>query len=323
MNTLAAVLFSTLLASPSSAPQAPPPQAGGKTFDSPKAAADALVQAAASDDVAALDEILGPAGKKIVTSADEVKDKNDREKFTELAKEKLDVEVDKKNPHRATLVVGAEDWPFPVALVETKGKWRFATKEGLREVLYRRIGQDEIDAMEVCRGYVEAQVEYASEVRDESGTRHYAERILSTPGKKDGLAWMGADGKPEGPIAEGVARAIAEGYTSRTEPYHGYYFKVLTAQGPAAPHGALDYVIQGTMIGGFALVAWPAEHRVTGVKTFLISHDGILYEKDLGPDTAKLASEMKAYNPDKTWKRIPDTDPDEEVEASAGTSAAN
>jgi hypothetical protein len=305
MNTLSAVLFATLLASPAPSTTTQP---AGKAFDSPKAAADALVQAASAGDAAALLEIFGSSGEKIVASADPVKDKNDRERFAELAKEKLEVEVDPKNPHRAVLVAGADDWPFPVALVESKGKWRFATKEGLREVLYRRIGQDEIDAMDVCRGYVEAQVEYASEVRDESGARHYAQRILSTPGKRDGLAWMGADGKPEGPIAEGVAKAIEEGYTNRTEPYHGYLFKVLTAQGPAAPKGELDYVIQGQMIGGFALVAWPAEHRVTGVKTFLINHDGILYEKDLGPDTAKIASEMTAYNPDKTWKRVPDSE---------------
>jgi len=305
MNTLAAVLFATFLASPAPATASP---AGGKPFDSPKAAADALLQAATADDNAGLLEIFGPSGAKIVASADPVKDKNDREKFIELAKEKMDVEVDPKNPHRATLVVGSDDWPFPVALVETKGKWQFATKEGLREVLYRRIGQDELDAMDVCRGYVEAQVEYATEVRDDSGTRHYAQRLLSTAGKRDGLAWAGADGKPEGPIADGVAKAIAEGYTNHSEPYHGYYFKVLTAQGPAAPHGELDYVIQGQMIGGFALVAWPAEHRVTGVKTFIVNHDGILYEKDLGPDTAKIASEMKAYNPDKTWKRVPDSD---------------
>jgi|KBSMisStandDraft_5_1062788.scaffolds.fasta_scaffold101382_3 hypothetical protein len=322
MNTLAAFLLAgstALVASPAGTAA---PSAAQRAFDSPKAAADALVQAASTDDVPALLSIFGPSGKKIVESPDPVKDKNDRERFTELAKEKLDVEVDKKDPHRATLIVGAEDWPFPVTLVETKGKWRFATKAGLREVLYRRIGQDEIDAMEVCRGYVEAQVAYASEVRDESGTPHYAERILSSPGKRDGLAWVGADGKPEGPIAEGVARAIAEGYTSHTEPYHGYYFKILTAQGPAAPHGALDYVIQGTMIGGFALVAWPAEHRVTGVKTFLINHDGILYEKDLGPDTANIAAEMKAYNPDKTWKRVPDTDADSDGAAAEEEPAA-
>ena len=318
-NTFAALLFTALLASPAGTPATAPAQ---RSFDSPKAAADALAQAAAADDVPTLLSIFGPSGKKIVESADPVKDKNDRERFSELAKEKLDVEVDKKNPHRATLLVGSEDWPFPVALVETKGKWQFASKEGLREILYRRIGQDEIDAMEVCRGYVEAQVEYATEVRDDSGTPHYAEHIVSSPGKKDGLAWVGADGKPEGPIAEGVARAIAEGYTSHTEPYHGYYFKVLTAQGPAAPHGALDYIIQGTMIGGFALVAWPAEHRVTGVKTFLINHDGILYEKDLGPDTSRIATEMKAYNPDKTWKKVLDTDDDSDGDAAAEEAAA-
>jgi hypothetical protein len=313
MNTLIGALFALLLAAPAAPATAP----AEKTFDSPKQAADALIQAAAGDDMDALAAIFGPSGKKIVSSADEIKDKNDRQKFEELAKGKTEVVVDKKDPHRATLIVGPDAWPFPVPIVETNGKWHFATKEGLREILYRRIGQDEIDAMEVCRGYVEAQVEYASEIRDESGMRHYAERILSTPGKKDGLAWLGADGKPEGPVAEGMARAIEEGYSKRTEPYHGYYFKILTAQGPAAPHGQLDYVIQGKFIGGFALVAWPAEHRVSGVKTFIINHDGILYGKDLGPDTVKMAGEMKSYNPDKTWKRIPESTEEEPSEPTA------
>ena len=302
MITIAAVLLSTLLAA-----RATPSAPGPASYDSPKAAADALVQAVAANDVPALLAIFGPSGEKIVTSADKVKDENDREKFTALAREKTNVEVDAKNPHRAVLTIGAEDWPFPVAIVETNKKWQFATKEGLREVLYRRIGQDEIDAMEVCRGYVEAQVEYATEVHDGSGLRQYARRILSTPGTKDGLAWYDADGKTAGPIGEEVAKAIEEGYSDRTHPYHGYFFKILMAQGPAAPHGELDYVIQGKMIGGFALVAWPAEHRVSGVKTFIINHDGVLYEKDLGPDTAKIAGEMTAYNPDKTWKKVPDT----------------
>jgi len=303
MITIAAVLLSTLLAA-----RATPSAPGPASYDSPKGAADALVQAVAANDVPALLAIFGPSGEKIVTSADKVKDENDREKFTALAREKTNVEVDPKNPRRAILTIGAEDWPFPVAIVETNKKWQFATKEGLREVLYRRIGQDEIDAMEVCRGYVEAQVEYATEVHDGSGLRQYARRILSTPGTKDGLAWYDADGKTAGPIGEEVAKAIEEGYSDRTHPYHGYFFKILMAQGPAAPHGELDYVIQGKMIGGFALVAWPAEHRVSGVKTFIINHDGVLYEKDLGPDTAKIAGEMTAYNPDKTWKRVPDTD---------------
>ena len=302
MHTLSAILFATVLALPASAPKVEE-----KIFDSAKQAADALVQAVASDDTAAMLTIFGPSGKKIVASGDAVKDKNDREKFTELARAKMEVQVDKKNAHRATLALGPDEWPFPVPLVEANGKWHFASKEGLREILYRRIGQDEIDAMEVCRGYVEAQVEYATEVRDDSGHRHYAQHVLSTAGKKDGLAWYDADGKPAGPIAEGVAKALEEGYTKRTEPYHGYYFKILTAQGPAAPLGALDYVIQGKFIGGFALVAWPAEHRGTGVQTFIINHDGVLYGKDLGPDTAKIAGEMKAYNPDKTWKKIPES----------------
>jgi hypothetical protein len=307
MNSLAAVLFAISLASPASPTPSTPPSAG-KTFASPKAAADALLSAAEANDVAALVEIFGPEGRAIVSSADKVKDENDRARFVALAREKTDVAIDKKNPQRATLQFGADAWPFPVALVQQNGKWRFATKEGLREVLLRRIGQDEIDAMEVCRGYVEAQMEYASEVRDDAGIPHYATRILSTPGKRDGLAWMDADGKPAGPIGEEVARAIEEGYSKRTEPYHGYYFKILTAQGPAAPHGELDYVIQGQMIGGFALVAWPAEYRATGVKTFIISHDDVLYEKDLGPDTAKVASEMTAYDPDKTWRAVPEAD---------------
>lgn len=315
MSTVSAVLFATLLASP--APSTTP-QPTGKAFENPRAAADALIQAAAANDIAALSEIFGPEGGKIVVSADEVKDKNDRERFVELAREKTDVAVDPKNPHRATLKVGADAWPFPVALVEKNRKWQFATKEGLREVLLRRIGQDEIDAMEVCRGYVDAQLEYASEVRDDSGVHHYATRILSTPGKRDGLAWMDADGKPAGPIAEAVARAIEEGYSKRTDPYHGYFFKILTSQGPSAPKGRLDYVIQGQMIGGFALVAWPADYRATGVKTFLISHDDVLYEKDLGPDTAKIAGEMTAYDPDKTWRAVPN---DEEEEPPAPESA--
>ena len=203
MITIAAVLLSTLLAA-----RATPSAPGPASYDSPKAAADALVQAVAANDVPALLAIFGPSGEKIVASADKVKDENDREKFTALAREKMNVEVDAKNPRRAVLTIGAEDWPFPVAIVETNKKWQFATKEGLREVLYRRIGQDEIDAMEVCRGYVEAQVEYATEVHDGSGLRQYARRILSTPGTKDGLAWYDADGKTAGPIGEEVAKAM-------------------------------------------------------------------------------------------------------------------
>ena len=303
MSSLSAILFATLLATP-----APGAQPAEKTFESPQRAADAFLAAVSSDDVAALVEMFGPSGKKIVSSGDDVKDKNDRAKVAERAREKMDVTVDEKNPHRAIIALGANAWPFPVPIVETSGKWHFAGQEGLREILMRRIGQDELDAIQVCHGYVEAQQEYASEAREVAGVHMYAERILSTPGKKDGLAWYDADGKPAGPIGDEVAKAIEEGYTSRHEPYHGYFFRILKAQGPAARHGELNYVIQGKMVGGFALVAWPAAYRVSGVQTFIVNHEGVVYEKDLGPDTAKIAPAMRAYNPDKTWRPVPEAD---------------
>jgi hypothetical protein len=169
-------------------------------------------------------------------------------------------------------------------------------------VLYRRIGRNELDAIAICRGFVEAQKEYALEVHDDSGVHQYAQRIISTPGKQDGLYWQNADGTPGGPITEAIAKAIAEGYSvEKRSAFHGYYFQVLKGQGPAAPLGELDYVINGMMIGGFALIAAPAEYRVTGVQTFIVSHDGIVYQKDLGPDTLNIAKKIERYNPDKSW----------------------
>jgi len=279
-----------------------PPQE--KTFDSAKQAADALVAAVSNDDTATMLAIFGPDGKKIVASGDDVKDKNDREKFEALAKEKTDVVVDKKDPHRAKLAIGADGWPFPVPIVQTAGKWHFATKEGLREILYRRIGHNELNAIEACHNYVDAQLEYALVKHEGSSVNQYAQKVISAEGKQDGLVWRNPDGTFGGPLAEALGRAIAEGYSKKSEPYHGYYFKILKGQGPAAPLGRIDFVVKGIMIGGFALVAWPAEYRNTGVKTFMISHNAILYEKDLGPDTAKIASAMTAYNPDKTWKKV-------------------
>lgn len=276
--------------------------AGAKAFDTPKQAADALVAGAEKQDVPALLAIFGPDGKALVDSGDEVQDRNDRAKFAELAKEKLEVVTDPKDKNRATLVVGKEDWPFPVPLVQKNGKWSFAAKAGLREVVDRRVGSNELDAIEICHGYVEAQKEYAEEDRDGNGIREYAQRVISTEGKRDGLAWKNPDGTPGGPIGEKVAAAIAQGYKDKTKPYHGYYFRVLKRQGPAAPGGAIDYVIDGKMIGGFALVAWPAAYRISGVKTFMVSYGGIVYEKDLGPDTSKVASRIESFNPDKTWK---------------------
>jgi hypothetical protein len=277
-----------------------------KTFDTAQQAADAMILAVKNDDVTALLEIFGPAGKDFVSTGDDVQDKNSRAAFAALAKEKMSVEIDPRHPNRAILSVGDEEWPTPVPIVKQAGKWHFDSQAGRTEILDRRIGANELDAITICRGYAEAQKEYASEIHDDSGVNQYAQRIISTPGKHDGLAWQNADGTEGGPIAEGVAKALEEGYSSKSGPYHGYYFKTLTGQGPAAPLGQLNYVVEGVMIGGFALVAWPAEYQVTGVQTFLVSYDGIVYQKDLGPDTAKTAAGMTLYNPDKTWHRTDD-----------------
>jgi hypothetical protein len=178
--------------------------------------------------------------------------------------------------------------------------------------LRRRIGANELDAIQICRGFVEAQYEYASQQHD--GINQYAQQIISSPGKQDGLYWRNPDGLPGGPISEAIAQAIAEGYSfDKPAAYHGYYFKVLKGQGPAAPLGQIDYVIEGVMIGGFALVAVPAEYRVTGVKTFMVSNYGVVYEKDLGPDSLTIAKNMELYNPDKTWHRTNDGWPEASV----------
>jgi len=207
---------------------------------------------------------------------------------------------------RATLTVGNDNWPLPIPIVMKNGKWYFDTEASREEILRRRIGSNELDAITICRGYVEAQEEYAERIHDDSGVNQYAQKIISAPGKHDGLAWQNPDGTWGGPVGEGVAKAIGQGYSSKSEPFHGYYFKVLMGQGPAARLGQLDYVINGAMIGGFALVAWPAEYRVTGVQTFIVSYDGVVYQKDLGPDTAKIAAAMDRYDPDKTWHETDD-----------------
>ena len=275
-----------------------------QTFDTPKAAADALIAAAAADDVPTLKAILGPDGEDLVDTGDAVQDKNQIEAFAAKAREKSEVIPDAKNPNKATLSVGEDDWPLGIPIVRKGGKWLFDSKAGRREILYRRIGRNELDAILVCRGFVEAQHEYASERHDGSSVNQYAQKIVSTPGKQDGLAWHNPDGTWGGPVGEGIARVIAEGYSSRYEPYHGYYFKVLKGQGPAAPLGEMDFIVKGVMIGGFALVAAPAEYRLTGVKTFIVSHDGIVYEKDLGKKTLDQFRAMERYNPDKSWSPV-------------------
>jgi len=280
-----------------------------KTFATPKEAADAFVQAAGNFDVPALDQILGPSGEDLIASEDTVRDKNIALAFAAKAHEKNSVVIDPKNPDRATLVVGNDDWPLPIPIVKRNGAWLFDTTAGRQEILYRRIGSNELDAIEICRNYVEAQHQYAMEKHDGARVNQYAQRIISTDGKHDGLVWWNPDKTLAGPIALGIAEALQEGYTDKSKPYHGYFFKILKGQGPAAPLGKLDFVVEGAMIGGFALAAAPADYRVTGVETFIVSYEGVVYQKDLGPETLKIFKEMELYNPDKSWKPTNDNWP--------------
>jgi len=233
-----------------------------------------------------------------------VSDTSDLTKFAELAHQKMSVKVAPAN--KAVIIVGPEDWPMPVPIVQKNGKWRFDTKAGKHEILARRIGGNELDAIRLLRGYVDAQKEYATQIHDGSGINQYAQKWVSTAGKHDGLSWFDADGKPAGPIGDEVAKALAAGYSDKAQPYNGYHFRTLTGQGPAARLGARDYVVQGLMIGGFAAVAWPANYGVTGIQTFMVNNDGIVFEKDLGPDTAKIASGITLFNPDKGWHETDD-----------------
>jgi len=300
-----AVLVTSLLSAPAvfSQAAAKPAQQG---FATPDAAAKALIQAAGDFDANALGQILGAEGKDLINSGDPVEDKNNSTAFAALAKEKLSVKTDPAKPTRAVISVGNLDWPLPIPIVKKAGQWYFDTKAGRQEVLYRRIGSNELDAIEVCRGFVEAQQEYASTTHD-GQIRQYAQKLISSPGKQDGLFWTNPDGTPGGPITERVAKAIEQGYSlSKDSAYHGYYFRLLKGQGPAARMGELDYVVGGVMIGGFALVAVPAEYRVTGVQTFIVNNEGIVYQKDLGPDSVNIAKQMERFNPDKTWRRTDD-----------------
>jgi len=275
-----------------------------KTFDTPQQAASALIEAAAKFDVSELTRIFGPETQDVVFTGEFAQDRQHAADFVAQAREKNRISLEPQSGNRAFLLVGKEEWPFPVPLVKKGTKWSFDTKAGRQELMYRRIGSNELDAISICHGYVEAQQEYALQPREGYEVNQYAQRIISTPGKQDGLAWRDSEGTWEGPIGEKIAEAIQQGYDNRAEPYHGYFFKILKGQGPAAPLGRLDFVINGVMIGGFALVAAPAEYGVTGVKTFIVSHDGVVYEKDLGPTTLDEFQKIELYNPDKSWSPV-------------------
>jgi hypothetical protein len=314
--TLACLFTQVLFGAPQSSTgtKAPPAQTPaattashaveGETFDTPQQAADALIAAAGTFDEAALAKIFGPNGKKVVFTGEAAQDRQRALGFAAEAKEKTKITIDPKTGTRAFVIVGDEDWPFAVPIVKVNGKWSFDAKAGEQELLYRRIGANELDAIQICHGFVESQDEYALRSRQLYNVNQYAQRIVSTPGKQDGLTWQTANGTWEGPIGEQIAKAIAQGYTPGEMPFHGYFYKVLKGQGSAAPLGQLDYVIEGVMIGGFALVAAPAQYRVTGVKTFMVSYDGVVYEKDLGPDTIEQFKKMERFNPDLSWHPV-------------------
>jgi len=274
-----------------------------QSFKTPDEAASALVSAAKTGDRKAIVSVLGLDGNDIVSSGDEVADAATRQKFVAAydAKHEITMEGDNK----AVMVIGQEDFPLPIPIVRKDGMWKFDTAAGREEILARRIGKNELDAIQSCLAYVDAQNDYADKDRTGAGKGIYAQRIQSSLGKKDGLYWSDDQGNDPSPLGEFIAEATGQGYRvggGRT-PYHGYYFKILTKQGAAAPGGELEYVVKGKMIGGFALVAYPAEYGNSGVMTFIVSHIGAVYQKDLGLHTSRLAERMTSFNPDKTWKK--------------------
>jgi hypothetical protein len=277
---------------------------GPRSFDTPQQAAAALIAAAEKFDVHELIAIFGPGGESIVLTGEYPQDQQRAADFVAEVREKQSVSVEPKNGNRAFLIVGNENWPFPVPIVKRGNKWSFDAKAGQKELLYRRIGANELDAIAICRGYVDAQNEYAFKKREGYDVNQYAQRVVSTSGQQDGLAWQNADGTWGGPLGEKVARAIEQGYSAGAQPYRGYFFKILKGQGPAAPLGEMDFVVKGVMIGGFALVAAPAEYRATGVKTFIVSHDGVVYQKDFGPASLDEFNKMERFNPDKSWTPV-------------------
>ena len=278
----------------------------GRAFESADEAGTALLAAASTFDTAALGEVLGADSYDIINTGEPNVDRQNSLDFAAAGAVKKMIVYAPKNKTRAFLEVGDEGWQFPVPIVKLGNKWYFDTKAGRQEILLRRIGRDELMAIEICRGFVEAQQEYSLTKHDGAAVNQYAQRIISTPGKHDGLAWQNPDGSWGGTIGETAAKAIERTFTGKTAPFYGYYFKVLSGQGPAARLGELDYMVNGTMIGGFALLAVPATYQVSGVKSFMVSYDGVVYEKDLGPNTLEAAKAIERFNPDRTWNVVKD-----------------
>jgi hypothetical protein len=291
---LGAVVAVALSASTAAAAQA--------TFATPDQAVDALLAAVRAGDASKTQKILGRGSKKVLSSGDPVADAQARGKFVAAYDEAK--KIQRESDTRAVLMVGDDDWSFPFPIVQRDGRWRFDASAGASEILDRRIGENELSAIEVCRAYVDAQREYASMSQGDGRFVEYAQKFASSPGRHDGLYWPSSAGEQESPLGPLVASARAEGYRKAKgpTPYHGYYYRILKGQGAASKDGAYDYVVKGHMIAGFALVAFPAQYGASGIMTFIVNHDGIVYQKDLGPRTAELAGKMTLFNPDSSWK---------------------
>ncbi len=277
-------------------------------FSTPEDALKGLVEAVKIHDKAAHDQIFGPSSKDLL-SGDAVQDAAESEEFARHVAEKTSLV--KENDSKVIIHIGNENWPFPIPLIKTNGQWFFDTAAGKEEILNRRIGEDELTAIMVCRTYVKAQREYMLKDWDGDGILAYAQKLRSDPGKKNGLFWRHAPGEPVSPLGELVAQARMEGYKKEKSvfkeqpiPFHGYYFKTLTRQGKNAPGGKYNYIMNGNMVGGFALVAFPSNWGKSGVMTFIVNQQGKVYQKNLGPDTLKLAQDVDTYDPDKTWTPI-------------------
>jgi hypothetical protein len=276
-----------------------------KRFATAEEAVQGVIKAAKTNNQAELLVIFGTGAEDLFSSGDKVADKRARQVILVALKEKW--KLASQGSNTKTLIIGNEEWPYPIPLVKDKGGWRFDTAAGREEILYRRIGRNELSTIQACRVYLKAQKEYAAQSHDGKPAGLYAQKLSSEPGKQDGLYWKVNPGEGFSPLGEFAAQASSEGYTrsdTGPTPFHGYLFRPLTAQGPAAPGGAKSYLSNGEMKSGFALVAYPADYRNSGVMTFMVNQDGVIYEKDLGEKTVQLASQITAYDPDKSWRKV-------------------
>jgi len=276
-----------------------------QSFPSPETGVQALMDAAKSNDTTSLLQVLGPEAQAFINTGDTVSDRVSRERFVQAYDEARTLVP--LGDTQVILQIGNDAWPFPIPLVKDNTSWRFDSEVGKEEILNRRIGRNELDVIQVCLAYVDAQREYYMRNPRRAALPQYAAKFMSTQGKRDGLYWETAADEPPSPLGPLVAQARREGYkrtAGKPTPYHGYYYNILTGQGPNAPGGAYDYVVRGQMIGGFAMVAYPAQYGSSGIVTFIVNHDGVVYQKDLGPNTTALAQAMTKFNPDETWKKL-------------------